>query len=138
MQATYSEAPLLKTRHAGTPSRLDFLDALRGIAALLVVVQHVGERYIGWIPGFAATWFSFGRFGVTIFFLVSGFVIPYAFEKENAVRSFWIKRFFRLYPLYWLSLGLTLIAHIDNCDWTRVRRSPKLFLRLQCPVAVEL
>jgi peptidoglycan/LPS O-acetylase OafA/YrhL len=118
MQATITEAP-----PAGIPpvkpvsSRLDFLDALRGIAAMLVVIQHVGERYVAGIPGFAENWFNFGRFGVTIFFLVSGFVIPYAFEKENAVKSFWIKRFLRLYPLYWLSLGLTLIFHIEPADF---------------------
>jgi peptidoglycan/LPS O-acetylase OafA/YrhL len=112
-QTAYPEIALSQPTRTRSAPRLDFLDALRGIAAILVVVQHVGERYTSWIPWFAQHWFNFGRFGVTVFFLVSGFVIPYAFEKDNSVRSFWIKRIFRLYPLYWLSLALTVAAGIE-------------------------
>jgi peptidoglycan/LPS O-acetylase OafA/YrhL len=119
MQAATIEAGTPAAKSAARGSRLDFLDALRGIAALLVVVQHAGERFTAWIPWFAQTWFSFGRFGVTVFFLVSGFVIPYAFEKDQSVKSFWIKRIFRLYPLYWLSLGITIAAHIEPADFPR-------------------
>ena len=90
--------------------RLQFLDALRGIGAVAVVIQHVGDAYVGFSYTFSRTWFNFGKFGVTVFFLVSGFVIPYAFEKDDHVGKFWIKRFFRLYPLYWLSLAATIVA----------------------------
>jgi len=112
-QTAYPEIALSEPKPTRSAPRLDFLDALRGIAAILVVIEHVGERYTAWIPWFAQHWFNFGRFGVTVFFLVSGFVIPYAFEKDNSVRSFWIKRVFRLYPLYWLSLALTVAAGIE-------------------------
>ena len=112
-QIAYPEIALSEPARTRSAPRLDFLDALRGIAAILVVVEHVGERYTAWIPWFAQNWFNFGRFGVTVFFLVSGFVIPYAFEKDNSVRSFWIKRLFRLYPLYWLSLTLSVAAGIE-------------------------
>ena len=82
MPAAYTETVATAvTRPASTGARLDFLDALRGVAAMLVVIQHVGERYTASIPWFAQNWFSFGRLGVSVFFLVSGFVIPYAFEK---------------------------------------------------------
>ncbi len=133
LQASTDTEPGLPA--AQTPSaatRLEFLDALRGIAALLVVIQHVGERYISWIPSFTETWFNFGRFGVTIFFLVSGFVIPYAFEKDSSVRSFWIKRFFRLYPLYWLALALSVTLQIEPAGF----RGPRVTTNLIANVSM--
>jgi len=49
---------------------------------------------------------DFGRIGVTIFFLISGYLIPSSLGERHAHggREFWIKRFFRLYPAYWISV----------------------------------
>lgn len=87
------------------PDRLSFLDSIRGVAALAVLLEHVGS--VLW-PGFLLfvhNSFNFGKFGVAAFFLTSGFVIPFSLERGNSLRKFWISRFFRLYPLYWLSLA---------------------------------
>jgi peptidoglycan/LPS O-acetylase OafA/YrhL len=108
MQTTQGQTTCTEPLRARTPPRLEFLDALRGVGALMVVVQHVGDAYFGWSYSFSRNWFNFGKFGVTVFFLVSGFVIPYAFERDLSTRSFWIKMFFRLYPLYWVSLGISI------------------------------
>ena len=98
--------------------RLHNIDVLRAIAALLVVWQHSFENFIG-APDTALIETSlsgiilstdFGRIGVVCFFLISGFVIPFSFSHgPKALRFFSIRRFFRLYPVYWVSvLGAAL------------------------------
>jgi peptidoglycan/LPS O-acetylase OafA/YrhL len=100
-----------------TANRFDSLDALRGYAAILVIWQHFSESFVK-IPGVAekgtalasiAHAVDFGRIGVIIFFLVSGFIIPTSLKGENkqiTLRKFAIRRFYRLYPAYWLSIVL--------------------------------
>lgn len=90
-------------------SRLVELDALRGLAALAVVMYHYTTFYgqqIGHVQpmqlGFAA-----GNYGVHLFFLISGFVIFMTLERTGSVRSFLVSRFSRLYPGYWAALMVT-------------------------------
>ncbi len=96
--------------------RVRYLDGLRGVAALAVVFQHVAEIIISNDPALAPFllpaflyYFNAGRFGIALFFLISGFVIPFSFKKPHPIRNFAISRFFRLYPAYWLSLALALV-----------------------------
>ncbi|WP_158668133.1 acyltransferase family protein [Bradyrhizobium guangdongense] len=100
--------------------RLAFIDTLRGIAVLSVLVQHVLEIIVEKHPTGAFYWpihdvfgyyMNFGRFGVVLFFFVSGFVIPFSFpDSATPVRDFAISRFFRLYPAYWTSLVVGLVT----------------------------
>jgi peptidoglycan/LPS O-acetylase OafA/YrhL len=94
--------------------RLAHLDALRGFAALAVVVDHTASGVqispssgpvlkAIFQDGFVET-LNLGRFGVVLFFMISGFVIPYSLSTERKAQRFVILRFFRLYPAYWLSL----------------------------------
>jgi peptidoglycan/LPS O-acetylase OafA/YrhL len=89
--------------------RSDVLDVVRGVAALLVVVMHatgVVQRYVyneDFLLYNIAFYVDFGRIGVVAFFLISGFLIPSSLGKEGG-QNFWIKRFFRLYPAYWVSV----------------------------------
>ncbi|MFV8781122.1 acyltransferase family protein [Microbulbifer sp. SA54] len=99
-------------------TRIDRLDALRGIAALLVVWQHTSESFVK-IPGVAerGSWLAdvawsvdFGRIGVVCFFLISGFIIPHSFSSgQGALKQFAVRRFFRLFPIYWLSVLLAIL-----------------------------
>lgn len=93
--------------------RIEYLDGLRGVAAVLVLIGHVGERICETVGAPGLDWvldyFSPGRVGVIAFFCISGFVIPFSFRSPNAVRNFAISRFFRLYPAYWVSL-VTFLA----------------------------
>lgn len=99
--------------------RLAHLDALRGIAAFLVVIQHTVTLVArlptapAWFNSIAealnTTYFSPGRMGVVVFFLISGFVVPFSLREPRALRSFAISRFFRLYPAYWLSLIMAVV-----------------------------
>ena len=102
------------TLHDRPGSRLRRIDALRGFAALLVVWMHVSESFVsigpidgGWIHELARS-VDVGRIGVVAFFLVSGFVVPNSIRPDlpAPIGSFAIKRFFRLFPAYWLSVPL--------------------------------
>ncbi|MFC0549546.1 acyltransferase family protein [Planotetraspora thailandica] len=95
-------------------TRLAWLDALRGIGAMAVVCEHM----LPWLmPALRPYWFNLGMYGVLVFFLVSGYIIPASLEHRGDVRSFWISRIFRLYPLYLLVIVVVLVLAI----WFPVR-----------------
>ncbi|MEI5664943.1 acyltransferase [Bosea sp. CCNWLW174] len=92
------------------------LDALRAIAALAVMVEHMFGDLIRQVPSAAGPMstlarslvdtLSLGRFGVALFFLVSGFVVPFSIDGERPLRHFAISRLFRLYPAFWLAVAV--------------------------------
>ena len=93
--------------------RLPWIEHLRGLAALMVLVQHLLVEQVAGLRS-VLTYFNVGSFGVVVFFLISGFVIPYsAFGlKRRAGIAFPIARAFRLYPAYWISLlAAALLFH---------------------------
>jgi peptidoglycan/LPS O-acetylase OafA/YrhL len=94
-----------------TENRLGFLDFVRGIAAFAVLLQHTGETLWPSINWATHQYVNVGRFGVVAFFLVSGYIIPFSLERGGSVRRFWTGRFFRLYPLYWVSLIAILVIY---------------------------
>src|ERR671924_2089375 len=80
--------------------RLAWLDGLRGLAAMVVVFEHSLNVLLPEVRRTASPWFDFGRYGVFVFFLVSGYIVPASLERRGDVRAFWIGRFLRLYPLW--------------------------------------
>ncbi len=90
--------------------RYQFLDALRGLAAFLVVVQHGAEMLLPRLVGRSPL--NLGETGVVLFFLLSGVVIPPSIGRSRSLGRFWVKRLCRLLPAYWASLAgcLTLVA----------------------------
>ncbi|MFC4590509.1 acyltransferase family protein [Sphaerisporangium corydalis] len=85
--------------------RLAWLDAVRGVGSTAVLMEHMLYRFL---PGLRPYWFNLGMYGVLVFFLVSGYIIPASLEHRGDVRAFWVGRFFRLYPLYLLVVALVL------------------------------
>ena len=95
------------------------LQASRGVAAVLVVLCHV-SAFVGQEP---TLWHRYGIYlwlrgtslGVQLFFVLSGIVIYAAhkedFDKPSTAPTFYWKRFRRIYPLYWIFLLLTVLAH---------------------------
>lgn len=78
------------------------VEAWRGAAALMVVFVHLWD-----LSGSYGLLFRFGFTGVDLFFVLSGFVFaPYFFGKPLSVRAFAIRRFFRIYPAFVLSLAV--------------------------------
>lgn len=83
--------------------RIDSIQYLRGVAALLVVLQHSTGRAYG-----DALWF--GNIGVDIFFVISGFIMWLVGENDTPL-SFILKRILRVAPLYWLATLLFVFLH---------------------------
>ncbi|WP_214411550.1 acyltransferase family protein [Sphaerisporangium fuscum] len=96
------------------PGRLAWLDALRGLAALAVLAEHL----LPWVvPSLRPYRFNLGLYGILVFFLVSGYIIPTSLERRGDVKAFWVARFFRLYPLYLTVIVLVLAMSV----WIPVR-----------------
>jgi len=106
-----------------TAIRLDFLDALRGVAAMMVAYLHYSRYFLkqGLVTeGFEFELFYFfnnyvdlGKVGVIVFFAISGMVIPFSLLRtsNHPVRHFVISRFSRLYPVYWCSIPAGVFAY---------------------------
>ncbi len=112
-------------------SRYAALDALRGVAVLMVVYDHLfavaGERFAGQaffpVPAVRAHLTGplgiiqdFGWLGVCLFFLISGFVILNAARRES-MRVFVVRRFFRIVPP--LVVAVAMVAALDVLAGTR-------------------
>ncbi len=88
--------------------RVDTIECLRGVSALLVVLYHFREFFNDLAPGLGHKLFENGRIGVDIFFVISGFAIYLSTHKyqERKVIPFLARRFFRIVPLAWLLMGV--------------------------------
>ena len=89
-------------------NRLAWLDVLRGLAALCVVFDHLSYYVLQPARWAIYGWFDFGDYGVFVFFIISGYIVPASLERKGSVRTFWVSRLFRLYPLYLLAVGLAV------------------------------
>lgn len=90
-------------------TRLQFIDSLRLLAAVLVLAQHLCERHreIAVFDGFVGL--GPGLIGVIIFFLVSGYVVPMSVREPFDLRTFMVRRIFRIYPLLLAAFALLLV-----------------------------
>jgi peptidoglycan/LPS O-acetylase OafA/YrhL len=102
------------------------LDGLRAIAVLLVVWSH-------WWPDYAHIFGThLGRLGVQLFFVLSGYLISGILidsslrdvegtQKWFVLRQFYIRRFLRIFPIYYLILGLNVLLNVpvfrDTWPW---------------------
>ncbi|WP_043618973.1 acyltransferase family protein [Nonomuraea candida] len=91
------------------PARLAWLDALRGPAALAVTMHHAGWTFVPGVWAAVDRLIDLGTWGVFVFFLVSGYIIPASLERRGDLRAFWTGRAFRLLPLLLAASGLALL-----------------------------
>jgi peptidoglycan/LPS O-acetylase OafA/YrhL len=104
--------------------RLEFLDALRGLAAAYVVIYHtilIPHPSLV-LPRWARTVAMGGYTGVTLFFMVSAFslyfTMPLRLRDRHPTRAFYLHRFFRIAPLFYVLLIATLIRDVVLFDVT--------------------
>jgi peptidoglycan/LPS O-acetylase OafA/YrhL len=97
------------SRAPGHASRLAWLDALRGIAVCGVVLQHLSSFLLTALHQVVYPWLDFGQYGVMVFFLVSGYIVPASLERRGSVRTFWVSRCFRLYPMFVLAVAVATV-----------------------------
>lgn len=97
-------------------SRMVSLDALRGLSILLVVAYHVARRFpADATDPIASALFETGWAGVDLFFAISGFLITRILISGSGwehLRGFFVKRFFRIFPLYFVALVVYAAASL--------------------------
>jgi len=124
------------------------LQAYRGIAALLVVLFHLGgtiasDKYFN-IEYFSVP-FSFGHYGVQLFFVLSGFLIfkihKKDFSKPDRLSTYYRKRIIRIYPVFIIIFFLVyLVAYFSSLrdtlplDIVTILKTILLLPQIQPPV----
>ena len=98
---------MAETRH-----QLAFLDGLRGIASLWVLVGHAM-----FLTGYKMMILAEPDMAVELFIIISGFLMTYHYQAREARepwmapdtwKTFWVRRFFRIAPLYFVCLALAI------------------------------
>lgn len=89
--------------------RVGEIDALRGLAAVAVMLFHYTWRIDELYPMGAAPTFvvRHGHYGVNLFFIISGYVIFMTLQRTRRPLDFVVSRFSRLFPAYWAAVPLT-------------------------------
>src|SRR5262245_24116483 len=118
LSVTHPAAPTEAPRATRPVARLDFVDGIRALAALFVVLHHV---YITVYDGFPTntgpavlTPLLYGHFGVAVFIVVSGFSLGLAPAKrgwELGRGGYWTfmrRRAWRIIPPYWAALAVSV------------------------------
>ena len=117
-------------------ARIVFANQLRAIAALCVVLSHLGGVFVlmgpvvGWVTSAPEvhvgepailhltrwSWLNPGAFGVAVFFLISGFVIPFSLRSQRA-GPFLLARALRIFPTFWAAILLewAVVAAQSHC-----------------------
>ncbi len=107
--------------------RFVFVDGLRGLAALGIVMFHIWwyepEPYptLGSEPGLIDAVFLKVRGGVQVLLVISGFVIAYTMRKTwvtpREISTFIGRRLIRLVPSYWVAIGFVILTDLICRDW---------------------
>jgi peptidoglycan/LPS O-acetylase OafA/YrhL len=111
------------------PSRLAFLDGLRALAAIYVLLHHTfltvyPQAPAGGATGAAINWLEFGDYGVTLFIVVSGYSLMLSplgngMRLRGGVPTFFRRRFLRIVPAYWAALLVSTILSLTVLStWT--------------------
>jgi len=99
-------APLPVAASGGADGRIEQLDGLRTIAFLMVFVHHLAQVPVLWA-------------GVDLFFVLSGYLITGILLRQRGTeryfRTFYYRRFLRIFPPYYLILALTYLAADPRC-----------------------
>jgi peptidoglycan/LPS O-acetylase OafA/YrhL len=119
-----------------TQDRVAIINALRGAAILAVVYHHVFARFtppgaggfeINGVLLLPLTPLANGWLGVSLFFVLSGFVLALPYERETRnldswvdVRAFLLRRAARLLPLYYLVSLICFVFLAAQSDWTLI------------------
>jgi peptidoglycan/LPS O-acetylase OafA/YrhL len=105
-----------------SPARIDWLDGLRALAVGGVVIVH-SAQHVPNLPDIAMKICGMGQYGVQLFFVISSLTIYFTLRshlgRNERVRSWYIRRFFRIAPLYYAAIILYSAEHflIRRMGW---------------------
>ncbi|MBI5231601.1 MAG: acyltransferase [Coriobacteriales bacterium] len=98
-----------------TQTKLPWVDAAKGLAILGIVAVHASQR-VSDVPGPMLQLFGAGRYGVQVFFLVSGLAILMSVRRRNVSgqlswRAFFVRRLARIVPLAYLGTAANIVVN---------------------------
>ncbi|MDR7372355.1 acyltransferase [Flavobacterium aquidurense] len=111
--------------------RFGYVDTMRGIAIFLVVLVHTSQFYL--LGNELSIFAKYGQLGVQLFFVASAYTLcfsmPFYDRKAFNLKHFYIKRYFRIAPLYYIGIGiyffisyvLYIIKGINNFEYYNVK-----------------
>jgi len=102
-------AAALPLQDGWKPRRIEALTGIRFVAAMLVLVFHYGASYVNsaGAPWFVVNFLRHGYLGVSLFFILSGFILTYTYQGRVCDKwrgAYFFARFARIYPVYLLAL----------------------------------
>lgn len=111
-------------------NKLDYIQALRGFAAMAVVICHLRDLFHGTSYAlFVDRWMLPGAYGVDLFFMISGFIITYtgmSYASSDSIK-FIVKRLLRIWPPYaiWTLLYVVYFygMNIDSSMYENIVKS---------------
>lgn len=89
-------------------NKVFFIQLLRVLSCLMVFSVHFGS--IMPFPSIVKTFTNLGAFGVYLFFIISGY-LAFINLDESSTFNYYIKRFFRIAPLFYLVILVNIIMH---------------------------
>lgn len=114
-----SSAIALPSGFSDSKKHYPVLDGLRGVAALVVVIFHLFETFSG--GDHTKQIINHGYLAVDFFFVLSGFVIGYAYDDrwtKMSLRSFFKRRLIRLHPMIIVGMLIGAITfYFQDCAW---------------------
>jgi peptidoglycan/LPS O-acetylase OafA/YrhL len=113
----------LDLERSDSPDEVRSLTGLRGILAWWVVAFHFARRFVPDDWAILKATVSGGHIAVDVFFVLSGYVLMRRYGRTtfaaNAIFSFYVRRFARIYPLYVISLAIGAFARwhrfVEDC-----------------------
>ena len=113
---------------SATQHRFHSLDAMRGLAALMVVAYHAPADFGRIVP------FRSGFLAVDLFFVLSGFVIAFSYDRRlhegMSYRNFVVARLIRLYPVYLFVTVLSVFLALATTRTLSPQLVPQIVLAL--------
>lgn len=104
--------PIQRTVFTDTKTHYEILDGLRGVAAMMVVVFHLFETFTG--GNHLKQIINHGYLAVDFFFVLSGFVIGYAYDdrwSKMSLGNFFKRRLIRLHPMIIMGMIIGAIGY---------------------------
>lgn len=114
------------------PKKYQYIDSLRGIAILLVIFVHTSmmTNFILYVIGFSTDlepvqkFIYNGQYGVQLFFIASALTLMMSYNNRkrepNSTRNFFIRRFFRIAPMYYGAIILATIKSIYYAEYFQI------------------
>ena len=106
----------MKRNQVVSQNKLDYIDSLRGIAILLVILVHTSQSVSG-LSKISSFVTRYGQMGVQLFFILSAFTLSLSFDKKmderGALLFFYIRRYFRIAPMYYM--GILIYFIFNTC-----------------------